>query len=312
MRLLGVRTIGGVLVALFLSYASRLGGRRFADAAAPLNQSPHSPAAIFLTRICGRPLVNTPIVLVHGTNAGPWTMANFQGYFEALGRRCLSPAYRHHDRQPVGSEADILTGISIADYAEDIVAAISDLDTEPIIVGHSLGGVIAQMLASRGLARAIILLNGSVNWGVPPTTDGECALGRALMAAGPFWETTLLPDFDTMSTFGLNMLDPADQRRVFDRLGPESGRVMFELFFWIYDENQTTRINYQNVTCPVLMVSGSRDAAIPPSTSRIIAERHGQNATFHEAKGFGHYLTLEPRWRHIADVCERWLDEVLT
>lgn len=256
--------------------------------------------------------MDAPIVLVHGTNAGPWTMANFERHFEALGWRCHSPAYRHHDRPLPGSDAQILSGVSIADYAEDVAAAVSDLDTEPVIVGHSLGGVIAQLLASRGLARAIILLNGSVNWGVLPTTEGERALAKALMSAGPFWETTLLPDFETMSTFGLNMLEPADQRRVFDRLGPESGRVMFELFFWIFDENQTTRIDYAGVRCPVLMVSGSQDLAIPPSTSRIIAQHHGSTATFHEAAGFGHYLMLEPRWRYIADLCAQWLNETVT
>ena len=86
---------------------------------------------------------------------------------------------------------------------------------------------------------------------------------------------------------------------------------MFELFFWIFDENQTTRIDYQKVTCPVLMVSGSEDLAIPPSTSRLIAQLHGSRATFYEAKGFGHYLTLEPHWRQIADLCARWLTDAL-
>jgi len=256
--------------------------------------------------------MDAPIVLVHGTNAGPWTMANFEQHFAELGWRCLSPAYRHHNEPPSGEAAELLTGISIADYIDDIAAAIATLDTTPVIVGHSLGGVIAQKLAARGLTRAIVLLNGSVNWGVLPTTNDERSLATALMSAGPFWETTLLPDFDTMSKFGLNMLDPAEQRRVFDRLGPESGRVMFELFFWIFDENQTTRIDYQNVTCPVLMVSGSEDLAIPPSTSRVIAQRHGSQATFHEADGFGHYLTLEPEWRQIADLCARWLTDTVT
>lgn len=251
--------------------------------------------------------MDTPIVLVHGTNAGPWTMANFADYFTELGWRCLSPAYRHHESAP---SAELLTGISIADYVDDIGAAVAALDTKPIIIGHSLGGVIAQKLAARGAAAAAILLNGSVNWGILPTTDGERALGRALMSAGPFWESTLLPDFETMSTYGLNMLDPAEQRRVFDRLGPESGRAMFELFFWMFDENQTTKVDYDNVSCPVLVLSGSRDLAIPPSTSRLIAQRHGDHATFYEAEGFGHYLTLEPRWREIAEVCARWIRDV--
>ena len=163
--------------------------------------------------------MDAPIVLVHGTNAGPWAMANSAHYFADLGWRCLSPAYRHHD-QPLSRESsELLTGLSIADYVDDIAVAIATLDTTPVIVGHSLGGVIAQKLAARGLARAIVLLNGSINWGVLPTTNGERALAKALMSAGPFWETTLLPDFDTMSEFGLNMLEEAATARL-RPLGP--------------------------------------------------------------------------------------------
>jgi non-heme chloroperoxidase len=252
-----------------------------------------------------------PIVFLHGTNAGPWTLSNFARYFEGLGHRCLSPAYRFHDGPPSAETATRLTGTGIADYVEDIAAAMATLDGPPILVGHSLGGVVAQKLAARGLARAIVLLNGSVNWGILPTTDAERALGRMLMAAGPFWERTLLPDFETMARFGLNRLAPADQRRVFDRLSPESGRVMFELFFWMFDDHRTTRVDYDRVTCPVLVVSGSEDLAIPPSTSRLIAAHHGPRATFHEAPGFGHYLPLEPGWQQIAEFCAGWISSVV-
>ena len=234
-------------------------------------------------------------------------MANFRTHFETLGWKCHSPAYRHHD-EPLSEESSKrLVGLSIADYVEDIAAAVARLDTQPILIGHSLGGIVVQKLAARGLARAIVLLNGSVNWGILPTTNQERSLGKMFMSAGRFWETSLLPDFETMAKYGLNMLAPEEQHRVFDRLGPESGRVMFELFFWIFDENQTTRIDYDKVTCPVLMVSGTEDLAIPPSTSRLIAERHGRYASFHEAKGFGHYLTLEPNWKSIAELCAGWM-----
>ena len=253
--------------------------------------------------------MDTPVVLIHGTNAGPWTMSNFSGYFEQKGFRCHTPAYRHHNRPASDETSALLVGTSIADYVEDIAEFVGTLDTAPILVGHSLGGIVAQKLAARGLPRAIVLLNGSVNWGVLPTTDQERALGKMFMSAGRFWEGTVLPDFETMAKFGLNRLDPDEQRRIFDRLGPESGRVMFELFFWMFDENQTTKIDYDRVTCPVLMVSGSDDLAIPPSTARLIAERHGARATFHEAPGFGHYLTLEPEWKKIAEICAEWMIE---
>lgn len=248
-----------------------------------------------------------PIVLIHGTNAGPWTMANFAEFFADEGFDCHGPAYRHHDPSPSPARASLLRGLSIADYADDIAAFVTTLHAQPILIGHSLGGIIAQKLAARGMASAIVLLNGSVNWGVLPTTDQERQLVMKLIASGAFWEGTLLPDFETMAHFGLNKLPFNEQRPVFDRLGPESGRVMFELFLWMFDNNQTTRIDYDAITCPVLMISGSEDRAIPPSTSRLIAARHGMNTTFHEAFGHGHYLTLERGWREIASLCLDWI-----
>jgi pimeloyl-ACP methyl ester carboxylesterase len=252
--------------------------------------------------------MDTPIVFIHGTNAGPWTLANFADFFAAKGFACHCPAYRHHDPSPSPEDAALLQGLSIADYVEDIASFVGTLSAQPILVGHSLGGIIAQKLASRGLASAIVLLNGSVNWGILPTTDHERELAKMFISTGAFWEKTLLPDFETMARFGLNKLDVHQQRRVFDRLGPESGQVMFELFFWMFDDNQTTRIDYGATTCPVLIVSGTDDLAVPPSTSRLIAERYGERATFREAPGYGHYLTLEPAWKEIAKLCADWID----
>jgi pimeloyl-ACP methyl ester carboxylesterase len=254
-------------------------------------------------------MTKPPIVLVHGTNAGPWTMENFSSHFSSLGYECHSPAYRHHDEPVSQAQTDALLGLSIADYVADIEQYVRTLDRIPIVIGHSLGGVIAQWIAAKGLATGAVLLNGSVIHGALPTTDEERSLGKAFMSAGPFWEGTLLPDFETMAKYGLNMLAEADQHRVFDRLGPESGRVLFELFFWMYDLNQTTNIPCETVACPLLFVSGTEDLAIPPSTSRTIAARYGDLATFHEAQGYGHYLTLEPKWREIADVCAAWLEK---
>lgn len=252
--------------------------------------------------------MKAPIVLIHGTNAGPWTMANFADFFTSNGYVCHCPAYRNHDPTPSHEQASQIKGLSIADYVEDIASYIGTLSEKPILIGHSLGGVVAQKLAARGLARAIILLNGSVNWGILPTTEQERELGRILISAGAIWEETLLPDFETMARFGLNRLATDEQHRVFDQLGPESGRVLFELFLWMFDDNQTTKINYDAIDCPILMVSGTEDLAIPPSTAKRIAQCHGELATFHEAVGFGHYLTLEADWRQIADLCAEWLD----
>ncbi len=248
-----------------------------------------------------------PVVFIHGTNAGPWTMRNFLDSFAAKGFACHAPAYRFHDQATSDAQTQALVGVSIADYVEDIAQSINALGQKPVLVGHSLGGVVAQKLAARDLAAAVVLLNSSVVHGALPTTDAERALGKALMASGPFWERTLLPDFETMATYGLNRLPKATQRAVFDRLRPESGRVLFELFFWMFDTNLTTNIDFAAVKCPLLFISGTDDRAVPPSTARWVAAQYGDRAAFHPAESRGHYLMLEPGWEAIAATCMAWV-----
>ncbi|MCO1335664.1 alpha/beta hydrolase [Microbulbifer sp. OS29] len=256
--------------------------------------------------------MDTPIVFIHGTNAGPWAMENFHQHFAKKGFHCHSPSYRHHENLNSEQSKQRLKGVSIADYISDITAFVQALHQKPILVGHSLGGIIAQKLATMGLARAIVLLNGSINWGILPTTEEERALGKLFMTAGKFWEDVLLPDFETMAKFGLNKLNIDEQHKVFYRLGPESGRVLFELFFWIFDNNKTTKIDYKNISCPILMVSGSDDLAAPPSTARLIANKHlDKKTTFYIAENFGHYLILEPEWPRIAEFCSNWVIQQL-
>lgn len=254
--------------------------------------------------------MESSVVLIHGAFGGPWTMETFATFFRDLGWTCHVPALRFHDAAPEATPDPGLAGTSIDDYADDVAALARGLDAPPILVGHSMGGVIAQKLAARGLARAAILLNGSVNWGILPSTDDERAVGTGLMQGGAFWETTLRMEFDMMSELAFNRLAPEEQRAAFARLGPESGRAIFELFFWMFDDRSVTRIDYDQVRCPVLVVSGTEDRGVSVHTAREIARRHGEGATFHEAAGFGHYLMLEPGWETIATHCADWMTAV--
>lgn len=129
----------------------------------------------------------TPIVVIHGTNTGPWTMANLAAHVTAEGYTVRCPMYRYHDPSPSPADAQHLMGLGIADDVDDIAAAVAALDRKPVLIGHSLGGILAQELAARDMACAIVLLNGSVNSGTLPTTDDERALAKTLMSPGSFW-----------------------------------------------------------------------------------------------------------------------------
>ena len=252
-----------------------------------------------------------PLVFLHGAFAGPWCMEPFAGYFAERGWTCHVPALRHHDADPSGAPPAGLVDTGIDDFVDDLAAFITDLDEKPVIFGHAVSGIVAQRLAAKGLASAIVLINSNVPWGMLPFTDDQRAVAKSLMEAGAFWKEPMRVEFDLMAGFALNKLDPAKQREVFDRLGAESGRVMFEMFFWMFDDRKATAVEIDDVDCPVLVLAGQEDKAVPAVAGREVAKLYGERATFLEIPDHAHFLFLEPGWEQIAAQCADWLSKEL-
>ncbi|MCV0427974.1 MAG: alpha/beta hydrolase [Roseibium sp.] len=251
-----------------------------------------------------------PIVFLHGTNAAPWTMAPFSDYFLERGFDCHSPTYRFHDLADTEARSEALKGTSIKDYVDDIADFIGTLDHRPIVIGHSLGGLIAQLLSSRGLIEAGVLINSSIINGTLPTTDMERALGKGFMSAGRFWEEAPGQDFELLAAYGLNTMPEHQQHEICDRLSTESGNVLYELFFWMYDINQTTKVDFSKAKAPLLFLSGTEDKVVPPSTAKTMADRYGDLATFVEIEGRCHYMQLEEGWQDLARRSLTWIQEL--
>ncbi|MEM7318065.1 MAG: alpha/beta hydrolase [Pseudomonadota bacterium] len=249
------------------------------------------------------------IVLIHGAFAGPWCMVDYAGYFRDRGWTVHSPAFRHHGGDPAAEPDPALTDTSVMDYTNDIAAFVETLESKPVLLGHAIGGVVAQQVATRGLASGLVLINPNAPWGTLPETDDERAVPRALMEGGAFWKAPMRVEFDLMAPFALNKLSEADQHKVFDRLGAESGRVMFEMFFWMFDDHHAMKVEIDKVDCPVLVVSGAEDRAVNPNTCRALAGLYGDQGTFLLAEGHAHFLFMEPEWEAVAGQISAWLEE---
>ena len=246
------------------------------------------------------------VLMIHGAFCASWCFDNFAEVFSARGFACEAPDLRHHqtglEPQP-DAEASVS---SLNDYVSDIEGRIRKMDELPILIGHSMGGLIAQKLAAKGLARALILLSAAAPWGILPSTEDEIAAATGLMSAGPFWTHWLKPSFEVASGNALVKLDDKAKRAVFDKFCSESGQALFEMFFWMFDHGRAAAVDTAAVTCPVLMVFGSDDKVISARTGWQIAHRYGERATIHEAAGHGHMLLIEPGWERIAERCADW------
>lgn len=253
-----------------------------------------------------------PVVLLHGTNAGPWTMAPFKKFFEEAGFACHAPTYRFHHLADGEERRKALIGTSIQDYVSDTVEFIRTLDRPPIVIGHSLGGLIAQILSGRGLIEAGVLINSSIMAGTTPTTDMERALGRMFMSAGAFWQEAPGQDFELLAAYGLNTMPEIQQHEICDRLSTESGEVLFELFFWMYDQKQATQVVFDGRNAPMLFLTGGEDKVVPPSTARQMAARYGDLAALQEYPGKCHYMHLEDGWQELASNSLVWIRETVS
>ena len=249
--------------------------------------------------------------MIPGAFCGGWCFANFAPVFAERGWQCHTPDLRFHVSGAGADPDPRLAGTSVADYTSDMARLIEGLDAPPVLIGHSMGAVVAQQLAAKGLARAIILLAPGAPWGILPSTEDEFALAQGLMRAAPFRDRALSPSFEVARKDSLAGLAPDAQRRVFDQFSAESGRALFELFFWMFDKERATAVDEANVRCPVLVVAGAQDKVISAVTGRKIAQLYA-GSTFREAEGRGHFLILEEGSRQLARSCADWLADALS
>jgi pimeloyl-ACP methyl ester carboxylesterase len=240
------------------------------------------------------------VIMVHGAFCGGWAFDLFRGPFEAAGHVCLTPDLRGHGASATRSAT---AGVSMSDYARDIAELIQAQAEAPILIGHSMGGLVAQMAAARAPVRALILLAPSPPWGIAGGSMEEIGSSLSLYALGPFWLQAIEPDYAAAKFYSLDKMDRADRKAVFARMVPESGRAMWETLNWWLDPFMTTQVG--KIAAPSLALSGGRDLIHTTFTVKQTADRIG--AQTREFADMSHWLLAEPGWDAVAAACLAWL-----
>jgi len=240
--------------------------------------------------------------MIHGAFCGGWVFEDFAEPFRAAGHEVLTPDLPGHgpDAPP-----DSVAGRSMGDYAAAIARLIRAQPRPPLVMGHSMGGLVALMAASRSPTAGVVALAPSSPWGVPPSTPEEALSAVALYALGPFWVQAIEPHYAASRRYNLDRMSSADSHATFARMRPESGRALFEVLNWWLDPCMTTMVHPSRIGAPMLAIAGDRDVINPPSTVADAARRLG--AEMRTMPGMSHWLPAEPGWRNVADLCLAWM-----
>lgn len=248
------------------------------------------------------------VMLIHGMWSRPHVWDGFRAYFEDQGYKVIVPALRHHEAAADGLPHPELATTSVADYASDIAREIGKLGRKPLVIGHSMGGLIAQLLAARGLARAVVGLAPAQIAGAFNYDLRSSWLFRREFSSWGFWRRPQLPSFEAMRFGALNGMAEAQAEELYGTLVPESGRTLLEIGLWFLDGQRTTWINPADVCCPMLFLTGTQDRLTPLWLTRRVTDFYDGKARLEAVEGRGHWLPSEAGWEMLAERAARFFE----
>ena len=241
--------------------------------------------------------------MIHGAFCAGWAFERFRTPFERVGHIVTAPDLPGHDAAP---RRVAVLGQSMSDYTRAMVEVVAAQPAPPVLIGHSLGGLVAQMVAARTRIAGLILLAPSSPWGVTGSTAEEALSAVSLYALGPYWALAVDPDYPSARRYLFDQLPKPERRALFARLTSESGRALWETLNWWLDPFATTLVSPERVTAPVLAIAGGKDAIHPPATVRATAARLGGETRVYP--GMSHWLVGEPGWDEVAATCLGWIE----
>jgi len=259
----------------------------------------------------------TPIVLIHGLWMTPKSWNTWAERFRAQGHEVIIPGWPGIDDRSVEDirrDPSALKGIGLEEIADNYERIIRALPVKPIIMGHSFGGVLTQMLADRGLGAAYV--------GVAPgQTAGVTALPLSTLWTG----TPILSN-----PFGINGAKPLSKRHFHFTFGNDLSRRASDALWEEYAVNSYNRVFFEGVTsvlnekggvthvdyartdrAPLLVITGEIDHVVPPAIGRAIVKKYRSSGSpaivdYKEYAGRTHRLVSQDGWEEIADHALTW------
>lgn len=234
------------------------------------------------------------LLAIHGIWVGAHVWNQFGAYLASQGYETYAVWLRHH--QP-GSDHRQLEGLGLRDYADDVAAVVREL-ASPVLVGHSMGGLLAQIAATLTEPSGLALLSSAPPFGIPIIPRLPLLItGIRNFFGRPFDSSPMHPFADDAF---LERLSPNQRAELTARRTPEPRRVARHLAFW------PPIVRASQIQCPVFVGAGDEDPVVIPWVTRRIAARYRVVPTFYH--GRGHMLNLEPGWQAVGDDLMRWVE----
>lgn len=257
--------------------------------------------------------INTKtIVFITGafvTNRG-WDQ--WKTYFESKGYKTLAPAWPKKEGNPADLRAQHpyspIAELSLPEVIEHYASIVKSLPEKPIVIGHSLGGLITQVLVNRDLVAAGVAIHPVPTLGVFPYEFSFLKAGWRALGYFTSLKKDYLMSFKTWQYAFVNGMSLEDQKKAYEENTiPESKRVARGGL------TKAAKVDYNKPHVPLLITAGDKDNIIPAHLNKRNFNRYkkdnGSVIEYKEFAGRNHFVLGQPTWKEDADYILDWLDK---
>jgi pimeloyl-ACP methyl ester carboxylesterase len=250
----------------------------------------------------------TPVVFVHGLWLLPSSWDPWAALFEEAGYVALTPSWPDDPEtvEEARANPDVLAKKTLKQVADHTAEIIDALERKPAIIGHSTGGLVAQMLAGRGLSAATVAIDPGVFRGVLPLP------GSVLKGVGPFLVNPLTRGraitltFDQFKYGWTNALDDKEAKGLYDTFHVAgSGISLVQMGNANLNPWTEAKVDTKNPDRgPLLIIDGEKDHTVPWAIANATYKRQRRNPGVTEIvkmENRGHSLTIDNGWREVAE-----------
>ncbi|MFG2416146.1 alpha/beta hydrolase [Streptomyces goshikiensis] len=250
----------------------------------------------------------TPVIFIHGLWLLPSSWDRWATLFEAAGYAPLSPGWPDDPDtvEEAAAHPEVFANKTVRQVADHYAAVIARLERRPAVIGHSFGGLLAQIVAGRGLAAATVAIDAAPFIGVLPLPVS--ALRSSLPVLGnPANRHRAVPlTYEQFRYAFANAVDEDEARRLHDTYAvPAPGAPLFQAATANFNPWTEAKVDIDNPDRgPLLIVSGEQDHTVPHAISAAAYKRQLKNpglTEFTEIPGRGHSLTIDHGWSEVAE-----------
>jgi alpha-beta hydrolase superfamily lysophospholipase len=255
------------------------------------------------------------LLLIHGAWLSARSWERFAGWFGERGWEVSAPEWprKQGDVEELRGASEELKGLGLDEIVDHYESEIRGLADPPVLVGHSFGGLIVELLLDRGVGRAGVAMSPAPPKGILVLPFSSLKAAAPALAHPSRWHGVVPLTLEEF-TFGfVNTFTPEAAAEAYERYAvPETGQIFYEAGFANFHLHPPSEVHFKSDDrAPLLIVGAGQDKTVPASLARKQYEKYEKSdarTDYIEFEGRPHLMMAADGWEEIAAAIESWLD----